>query len=235
MSAAVPLHRRDAAPARRAPAPFARVLCLADPSDDGAVAVAHAGMLARATGAGLTVFPASEIGNLGYHPRDARLARDVRSAAGRTMTIVVMTPHDRGRLATVLATSVTIARPPDRVPVLCARGEARPYRRILVPTDFTPRSRAALRLAARLGAFFGSEVTVLHAIGSGQDDEGARAALARFVPRELSWLAPRLAVERGAPGAAIVRAAERMAADLVVVSTGAERVIRQAPCSVLVS
>jgi len=279
MSSAAVLHPMDAGPARRAPALFTHVLGLADPSDNGAVAVAHAGLLARASGADLVVFHASEIRELGYDPPDTRLARDVRSAAERlaraaleslaqttgvprarrrvvverapavaaTMAdvalrvhadVVVMAPHDRGRLAGILATSVTratIERLHDRVPVLCARGEARPYRRILVPTDFTPRSRAALRLAARLGARFGSEVTVLHAIGSGEDEESARAALARFIPRDLAGLAPRLAVERGEPGAAIVSAAERTAADLVVVSTGAERVIRKAPCPVLVA
>jgi len=286
------LRPHDAGRARMAPPLFAEVLGLADPSDNGAVAVAHAGLLARASGANLTVFHASEIRGMGYDPQDATLASDVCSAAERltraaleslaqttgvprarrrivverapaaaaTMAdvavrfhadVVVMAPHCRGRLAHVLATSVTrttIERLHDRVPLLCARGEARPYRRIVVPTDFSPRSRAALRLAARLGALFGSEVTVLHAIGSGEDEDGARAGLARFLPRELTLLAPRLAVERGEPWAAVVKAAEQVAADLVVMSTGGhdslsdtvlgsntDRVIRHAPCPVLVS
>jgi nucleotide-binding universal stress UspA family protein len=163
--------------------------------------------------------------------------------------VVVMVPH-RGRFAPLLGRSLTratIERLHDRIAVFCARGEARPYRRIVVPTDFTLRSRAALRLAARMGAHFGAEVTVLHAIGSADDEAGARAALSRYIPRELALLTPRPAVERGEPWAAIVNAAERMEADLVVMSTSghdslsdtvqgshAERVIRHAPCPVLV-
>ena len=292
MAAAWIGHREgDFAPARLVAPPFSHVLALADPADRGNVVAAHAGLLASATGACLTVFHASEIRALGYDPRDT-LAGDVRSAGERlaratlenlaratgvprarrrvvvervpaaaaTMAevaarlhadVVVMAPHCRGRLASVLATSLTratIERLHGRVPVLCGRGGARPYRRIVVPTDFTPRSRAALRLAARLGALFGSEVTVLHAVRSAAEEDAARAAIARFVPRELSGLAPRVAVEHGEPWAAVVGAAERTRADLVVLSTNghdslsdtvlgsqAERVIRHAPCSVLVS
>lgn len=165
--------------------------------------------------------------------------------------LVVMAPQERRALAYVLGrslTQATIARLHDVVPILCARGVATPYRRILVPTGFTPRCRGAFRLAARIAALFASEVTVLHAIGSGEDEEAARAALARFLPRELTLLAPSLAVAHGEPWAAVVNAVVRTDSDLVVMSTGgrdslsdtvlgsqAERVIRHAPCPVLVS
>ena len=279
-------------PARLAAPPFTHVIAFLDPARSGAAAAAaHAGLLAKSSGARLTLFHVSDLTSLEYDPPGSSGAGDIRSAAERLeratleslaqttgvprhrrrvvvervplgaatlaevarrlgADAVVMAPHRRNGLATVIGRSLTretVERLHDGVPVLCARGEARPFRRIVVPTDFTPRSRAALRLAARLGALFGSEVTVLHAIDSG-DEDGARAALDRFLPRELSALAPRLAVERGDAWAAIVNAAERTAADLVVMSTGGhdslsdavrgsntERVIRHAPCPVLVS
>lgn len=38
------------------------------------------------------------------------------------------------------------------------------FRRILVPVDFTPRSRRAVRVASRLAAASGAETTLLHVI-----------------------------------------------------------------------
>jgi nucleotide-binding universal stress UspA family protein len=183
----------------------------------------------------------------------APAAAATMAEAARRMSadVVVMAPHSRGPVAHVLGKSLTratIGLLHDRVPVLCARGEAKPYYRILVPTDFTPRARRSFRLAARLASLYGAEVSVLHAVPTADDDEAARAALTRFLPRELARRAPRLMVEHGEPAAAIVSAAERIGADLVIVSTGgrhglsdavvgstAERVIRHAPCPVLVS
>ena len=286
------LHAVGAERAVRTQAPlFSRVLAFADPSADAAIAVAHAGLLAAATKAEMTLFHAADLSGIGYAGPHAPVS-DVRSAAERlaratlealaqatgvpraqrqvvverapaaaaTMAeaarrlsadVVVMAPHQRGTVAHVLGKSLTratIGMLHDHVPVLCARGEAKPYYRILVPTDFTPRARRSFRLAARLSALFGAEVSVLHAVPSAVDDEGARAAMTRFLPRELARRAPRLLVEHGEPWAAIVNAAQRTAADLVVVSTGgrhglgdavlgttAERVIRHAHCPVLVS
>ena len=278
--------------ARAQPALFGHVVAFADPSANGPVAVAHAGILAAASGAELTVFHASAIQDLGYAPARTSRMTDIQSAAERLATatlegfvqatglprsrrrvvverapasaatmaqaarrtsadVVVVAPQSRGALAHCLGKSLTLSMIGllhDEVPVLCARGEARPYRRILVPVDFTARARRSFRLAARLSALFEAEVAVLHAVRSAYDDDAARAAMARFLPRELARRGPRLLVEHGEPWAAIVNAAERIDADLVIVSTGgrhsladalhgstAERVIRHAHCPVLVS
>ena len=134
------------------------------------------------------------------------------------------------------------------VPVLCARGIARPYRRILVATDFSPESRRGLRLAARLSALFAAAVTVLHAVAASDEVEATTAALRRFIPAELAARSPLLAVETGEPCAAILAKRSAVDADLIVLSTHgrdslrdavigthAQRVIRNAPCPVLVS
>jgi nucleotide-binding universal stress UspA family protein len=165
--------------------------------------------------------------------------------------IAVMAPHDRRALSQALGfslTEATVDRLHGTVPLLCARGPARPYRRILVATDFSAGSRRALRLAARLSALFGAAVTVLHAVSGPDAVDGALAALRRFLPAELAARSPQLAVEIGAPCAAILATRAAVDADLVVLSTRgrdslrdavigthAQRVIRNAPCPVLVS
>ena len=178
----------------------------------------------------------------------ATMAAAVRRLGG---DVVVMAPHDRGILSRSLGfslTEATVDRLEGAVPVLCARGEARPYRRILVATDFSAASRRSFRLAARLAALFGATVTVLHAVADAAAGQGALASLRRFIPRELAHLTPRLVVQAGEPCAVILSAADAMDADLVVLSTRgrdslrdallgthAQRVIRHASCPVLVS
>jgi nucleotide-binding universal stress UspA family protein len=101
-----------------------------------------------------------------------------------------------------------------------------------------------LRLAARLGALFGAEVIVQQVVASEHEEEGARAALARFLPRELARLGPRVLVRQGKPWAAVVRAVEEQGADLAVIpaagreterSKDAARIVRHAACPVLVA
>jgi nucleotide-binding universal stress UspA family protein len=270
---------------------FRHVVCLTGLSPEGAVAEAHAGLLARASGANLTLFHVSNIG-LGYSPDGIapvngigtaaeRLARatlegeaqatgvqrarrqvvvERESPTAETMAaavrrlgadVVVMAPHDRGILSLALGFSLTEATVDclkGAVPVLCARGEARPYRSILVATDFSTESRRSFRLAARLAGLFGAAVTVLHAVAHTAEADGALASLRRFVPRALAHHAPRLMVEVGEPCAVILSTARAIHADLVVLSTRgrdslrdamlgthAQRVIRHAPCPVLVS
>jgi nucleotide-binding universal stress UspA family protein len=273
------------------PAIFGHVVCLTSLSPDGAVAEAHAALLAQASGARLTMYHASDL-DIACAPRDPIQFDNVRTAAERlaratlegeaqttgvvrarrqivverrsptavTMAaavrrlgadIVVMAPHDRGILARALGfslTEATVDRLEGAVPVLCARGEARPYRRILVPTDFSAGSRRSFRLAARLAQLFGATVTVLHAVTADAEVDGALASMHRFVPLELARRAPRLVVEAGEPCAVILSMVKTIGADLVVLSTRgrdslrdavlgthAQRVIRHAPCPVLVS
>ena len=274
------------------PAVFGHVICLTGLSPVGAVAEAHAGMLAQTSGAKLTLYHASDLRDMEYAENRLSQVDDMKTAAERlaratlegeaqstgvirarrqvvvergsltaaTMAaaarrlgadLVVMAPHDRGILSRALGfslTEATVDRLEGAVPVLCARGEARPYRRILVATDFSAGSRRSLRLAARLAGLFGATVTVLHAAAGPADVDGALASLRRFIPRELARRAPRPVVEVGEPCAVILSMAKTIDADLVVLSTRgrdslrdavlgthAQRVIRHAPCPVLVS
>jgi nucleotide-binding universal stress UspA family protein len=279
------------AAAQAVPPVFGHVVCLTSLSPEGAVAEAHAGLLAQASGARLTLYHASDLG-LGYYPDGLVQVDDVKTAAERlaratlegeadtrvvgrsrrqvvverrlptaaTMAaaarrlgadLVVMAPHDRGALSRALGFSLTestVDRLEGAVPVLCARGEPRPYRRIIVATDLSAGSRRSFRLAARLAVLFGATVTVLHVVADPAAADRARAALARFIPGELACRAPRLVVESGAPCAVILSMARAVDADLVILSTGgrdslrdavlgtnAQKVIRHAPCPVLVS
>ena len=274
------------------PAVFDHVVCLTGLSPEGAVAEAHAGLLAQASGARLTLFHASDVRDLEFAHHGRAEVDDMRTAAERlaratlegeaqttgvvrarrqvvverrsptatTMAatvrrlgadVVVMAPHDRGILSRALGfslTEATVDRLEGAVPVLCARGEARPYRRILVATDFSAGSRRSFRLAARLAELFGAAVTVLHAVADPDHADGALASLRRFVPRELARRAPRLMVEAGEPCAVILSMAKAIDADLVILSTRgrdslrdavlgthAQRVIRHSACAVLVS
>jgi nucleotide-binding universal stress UspA family protein len=132
--------------------------------------------------------------------------------------LVVMATHGREGLAHLFLGSVAeeVMRQGHR-PVLCVRQPscARGYRRILVPTDPSAASRRAFPLAALLAHPFGAEVLAMPQAGH-------------------DWRS-------------IVRVAESEQADLVVMSTGdhdsprgrilgssAERVVRHAPCPVVV-
>jgi nucleotide-binding universal stress UspA family protein len=281
---------RPAATAQAA-AVFNHVVCLAALNRETAVAEAHASMLARATGARLTIYHVLESG-IGYSPATPipvktldraaeRLARatlegeaaaigvnraqrrviiDRGAATASAMAaglrrlgaeIAVMAPHERGPMAHALGRSLTEATVDclaGAVPVLCARGTPRPYRRILVATDFSSESRRGLRLAARLSALFAAPVTVVHAVSAPREVEATTAALRRFIPAELAARSPDLTVAIGEPCAAILAECSAIEADLIVLSTRgrdslrdavigthAQRVIRNAPCPVLVS
>jgi nucleotide-binding universal stress UspA family protein len=177
--------------------------------------------------------------------------------------LTVMATHGREGLAHLLAGSVTetvLRRGP--CPVLCVRepehGVALPYRRILVPTDLSQASRRAFPMAALLARSFESEVLALHAaqveappslIGVSQAVEGSpsEAEVARFLEHEFRdvRLTPRVLL--GAAWTAIVETARAERVDLIVMSTHghdslsdrligshAERVVRHAPCPVLI-
>jgi nucleotide-binding universal stress UspA family protein len=91
---------------------------------------------------------------------------------------VVLGTHGRGAVAHLLVGSVAerIVRR-SSVPVLTVRAggkAALPAQRILVPIDFSEPSRAALSLAARLGAVANASVDVLH-VWESPDTPGAPA------------------------------------------------------------
>jgi nucleotide-binding universal stress UspA family protein len=189
----------------------------------------------------------------------ALAARIARSDADLT----VMATHGRTALAQLVLGSVTesVVRHTRR-PVLCVRepehGAATPYRRILVPTDLSPASARALRLAASLARTFGAEVLALHVaavsaarglLGVAYAAEAApsEADLVRFLGPAFAGLRVRPQVRFGSIEERIAETARSERADLVVVTTHghdslsdrlagshADRLIRQAPCPILV-
>jgi nucleotide-binding universal stress UspA family protein len=141
-------------------------------------------------------------------------------------------------------------------PVLCVRepehGGALPYRRILVPTDLSVGSRLVFPIAARFARQFGAEILGLFVAAS--DSSGppreipSESLLWKFFNRDLSGLEITAQVQHGPVWQRIVETARLEKADLIVMSTrghdsladrmmgsNTERVVRHAPCPVLVA
>jgi nucleotide-binding universal stress UspA family protein len=177
--------------------------------------------------------------------------------------LAVLGTHGRDRLAHLLLGSVAedVMQRAFRS-VLCvppgATGPAGPYRRLLVPTDFSLASRLAFPLASFLAKAFGAEVSVLHVVSS------ARQSALKGLPEDLRrptedsvrefakedfpevTLVPK--VLSGHVWERIAHTAAALGSDLVVMSTrghdsfsdrvlgsNTERVLRHAPCPVLVA
>lgn len=148
-----------------------------------------------------------------------------------------------------------------------AKAKERPalrIRTILVPIDFSQRSKKALRYAVALARQFGGELVCLHVIdipyGAGEAglvvemqayrkhlQAESRRALTELVREEAREIPVTSLLRAGAPYHEITRAAREFPADLIVISTHgrigvrrfvlgstAERVVRHAPCPVLV-
>ena len=181
--------------------------------------------------------------------------------AQRRPDLVVMATHARTGLARALIGSVTeqIAHHGGR-PVVCVRPGANsrlPYRRILVTTDLSAASRTAVPWAAALADAFGANLTAVHApAGPTVATLSGLAAppavptaedVRRFVGPEIGGAAEVVITPPGPAWSAIVHAAEGRQADLVVMSSRGhdslgdhilgsttDRVLRHAPCAVLV-
>ena len=140
-------------------------------------------------------------------------------------------------------------------------------RTILVPTDFSDSSTRALDLGARLARHFGAKLVLLHAyhieipmmspmmaggpvLPEGFYDQIRDSAQERVEALAAEVRQPKLEVEALAvsepASIAVVDAAERLSADMIVMGTRgntgvkhvllgsvAERVLRMAPCPVL--
>jgi nucleotide-binding universal stress UspA family protein len=129
---------------------------------------------------------------------------------------------------------------------------------ILVPTDFSGTSEAALRYAAEMALTLGARLYLIHVPGRtgehfeanfphGQFEAAARKGLSSFLTTEqIDRLRPEYAVRVGVPAEEIVRYAELCDADLIIMGTHgrsgiahallgsvAEQVVRVAPCPVL--
>jgi nucleotide-binding universal stress UspA family protein len=185
----------------------------------------------------------------------------IEMVRGRRPDLTVMATHGRQGLPHFLLGSIT-EEVVQRVhtPVLCLReGEPRPYRRILVPTDLSLASRLAFPLAAFLARSFGAEVIGLHVVpaprastlGAAPGPPPAaptEAALWDFYRSDFAEVPVTAQVCVGAAWDRIVDTATVERADLIVMATRGhdslsdrilgshtERVLRQAPCPVLVA
>jgi universal stress protein A len=138
------------------------------------------------------------------------------------------------------------------------------FQKILAPIDFSPASRNGLNYALRFAGEFGAELTLLHileppasasfvaipgAVGFSETDfakaeKNLRSLAASVRPQNEE---PRWKVRVGVPSHEIVEAAREADTDLIVIATHgytgwkhfcigstAERVVRAAPCPVLV-
>ena len=142
-------------------------------------------------------------------------------------------------------------------------GVALPYRRILVPTDMSEPSRRAFPMAGLLARTFGAEVILLHVARAPQGDpafgtSGVTYEVEFQVPSETTLegfagdalqgvrVSPRVLM--GSAWSAIMDTATIERADLIVLSTHgldsmadrligshAERIVRHAPCPVLIA
>ncbi len=144
------------------------------------------------------------------------------------------------------------------------RGTAKLWKSILVPTDFSASSFKALDYAYTLSDLFGAKLTLAHIVvpvaapdlvyGPVAWDETEAMKSAKVRLKEIheerassKSSRPRILVRRGHPYTEIDQIAKDIRSDLIVVSTHghsglrhlllgsiAERVVRHAPCPVLV-
>ena len=129
---------------------------------------------------------------------------------------------------------------------------------ILVPSDFSETSDAALTYAISMAQTFGARLYLLHVPGKngeniemnfpvGRFEKTARERLgAVLTPEEIERLRPEYAMRIGVPAEEIVRYADARDIDLIIMGTHgrsgvahllmgsvAEHVVRAAPCPVL--
>lgn len=179
--------------------------------------------------------------------------------------LTVMATHGRQGLQHVLLGSVTerVIHHASRS-VLCIResehGRVGPYRRILVPTDLSLASRSAFPMAALMARTFGAEVMAVHVVPpatlatlSGIPPVDlpvvpSEATVWKYMQEDFGDLDVSAQVHTGVAWDRIVHAARVEKADLIVMATrghdslgdrvlgsNTDRVVRRAPCPVLVS
>ena len=125
-------------------------------------------------------------------------------------------------------------------------------KRMLVPTDFSETSEAALKYALEMARSFGAQLYLLHVPGTTGEHFEADFPIGRFETSgrlnadEIKQLHPEYAVRIGAPAEEIVRYAVARDVDMIIMGTHgrsglahmvmgsvAEQVLRTAPCPVL--
>jgi universal stress protein A len=143
-----------------------------------------------------------------------------------------------------------------------ARSETLAFKKILVPSDFSPASDNSFKYALHFGQHFGAQLLVVHVLepvlspqfaGLPEAPAFSEAELAAAKKHLRAWAeaagatGAKLVLRNGFPAHEIVEAAKDLAVDLVIIATQgrtgwkhfcigstAERVVRAAPCPVLV-
>jgi nucleotide-binding universal stress UspA family protein len=144
-----------------------------------------------------------------------------------------------------------------------ARDPLVPFKRILVPVDFSDCSKEALRCAVPLARHFGATLLVVHVVQPNYPADPCLVSQyeqfeSSLIDSSQGWLEKmvreivppevpsQLVVRTGHPAVEIVRAAAEMRADMIFISTHgytgikhvvfgstAENVVRHSPCPVL--
>jgi nucleotide-binding universal stress UspA family protein len=179
----------------------------------------------------------------------------------RAPNLAVLGTHGREGLAHLMLGSVAEeVMQRSFCPILCVPPSAieapAPYRRLLVPTDFSEVSRAAFPMAAFLARRFEADVVALHVVHAARSGTleplpanlgaGTEETLREFFRAHFQGLNVVPSVRRGHVWQRIAHAAESLRNGLVVMSTrghdsfsdrilgsNTERVLRHAPCPVL--
>jgi nucleotide-binding universal stress UspA family protein len=133
-----------------------------------------------------------------------------------------------------------VVRPVEHATVL-------PYARLLVATDLSAESRRPFAVAALVARAAGASVRALH-VPQGAGPTPDAPAVARFLEPEFAGVPVEGEIAPGRPWDVLVRAARTHRADLVVLATTGrdslgerilgsttDRVLRHAPCGVLVA
>lgn len=219
-----------------------------------AAKAADAALRARASQLGVEASVVVERTSSAHHALVQRI-RDTRP------DLTVMATHGRGGIGHVLLGSVTEkVLQQFHGPLLCVRAVEgavpRLYRRIVVPTDLSLASRLPFPLAAGLAEALGAEVIGLHvtpdALGGAPQPAPAvvhtEAYVRSFFEADFPTVPLSAQIHRGPVWERIVQVARAERADLIVMSTrgrdsladrilgsNTERVVRHAPCPVLVA
>jgi len=184
---------------------------------------------------------------------DARRALLLQIQARRPdLTVLGRHPRSRGGRALVGSATDEMLKHPAH-PLLCVRHEheARPYRRILVPTDLDLPSKLSFPVVACIARAFEAEVLLVHVAGglsSPPREVPTESSLLRAARRDMAGVEVAARVVDGTVSSAILETARLEQSDLIAMATRGrhnvpdlilgsqtERVLRTAPCPLLVA
>jgi nucleotide-binding universal stress UspA family protein len=169
------------------------------------------------------------------------LAREAQAAGADLLVVGTNQRHARRGGSTAVETVRTAATPILCVPAVTeglTRPVARPpsLRTLLVPVDLSGASRAAVEIAYQMLRGRGGVVELLHVVSPSR--EGLAGGRGQQIEKEMCTLVPgredhgilsrTTVVESELPATAILQAAERLAADAIVLASHQDRGLRRA-------